>query len=54
MNTSWVVLVTGAIRGMGAKPAAQQQGVDTAIWLATSEDEKHGGGFFRERKLIDW
>jgi len=31
-----------------------QQGVDTAIWLATSEDAKHSGGFFRQRELIDW
>jgi NAD(P)-dependent dehydrogenase (short-subunit alcohol dehydrogenase family) len=31
-----------------------EQGVDTAIWLATSEEARHSGGYYRERELIDW
>ncbi len=31
-----------------------QQGVDTAIWLATSDDTRHSGGYYRNRELIDW
>ena len=30
------------------------EGVDTAIWLATSADTQHSGGYFRKRELIDW
>ena len=33
---------------------APQEGVDTVIWLATSDEATHSGGFFRERELIDW
>ena len=29
-------------------------GVDTAIWLATSADAQHSGGYYRNRELIDW
>jgi len=31
-----------------------EQGIDTAIWLATSADGSPSGGFFRDRKPIDW
>ncbi len=31
-----------------------EEGVDTAVWLATSDEAQHSGGFFRQRKLIDW
>ena len=31
-----------------------EEGADTAVWLATSDDAQHSGGFFRQRKLIDW
>jgi NAD(P)-dependent dehydrogenase (short-subunit alcohol dehydrogenase family) len=31
-----------------------EEGVDTAIWLATSADAQHSGGYFRKRELIDW
>lgn len=31
-----------------------QQGVDTAIWLATADEARRSGGFYRERELIDW
>ncbi len=30
------------------------EGVDTAIWLATSADARDSGGFYRRRKPIDW
>jgi NAD(P)-dependent dehydrogenase (short-subunit alcohol dehydrogenase family) len=41
---------------MGTKGAdlSVEEGVDTAVWLATSDDAQHSGGFFRQRKLIDW
>ena len=31
-----------------------EEGVDTAIWLATSDDAKGTGGYYRNRKQIDW
>lgn len=31
-----------------------EEGVDTAIWLATSADARDSGGFFRGRKPIAW
>jgi len=31
-----------------------EEGVDTAIWLATSADAQHSGGYYRKRELIDW
>ena len=31
-----------------------QEGVDTAIWLATSDEANGTGGYYRKRKLIDW
>ena len=31
-----------------------EEGVDTAIWLATSPDALHSGGYYRKRELIDW
>jgi NAD(P)-dependent dehydrogenase (short-subunit alcohol dehydrogenase family) len=31
-----------------------EQGIDTAIWLATSSDTRLTGGYYRDRKLIDW
>ena len=41
---------------MGGSSAdlSPQQGVDTAIWLATADEARTSGGFFRERKRIDW
>lgn len=30
------------------------EGIDTAIWLATSPDATHSGGYFRRREPIDW
>ncbi len=31
-----------------------EQGIDTAIWLATSSDHSVSGGFYRDRESIDW
>ena len=31
-----------------------EEGVDTAIWLATSNHAKGTGGYYRNRKQIDW
>ena len=41
---------------MGGEGATRspEEGADTAVWLATLPDEGHTGGFFRDRKAIDW
>ena len=41
---------------MGGSSAdlSAEQGVDTAIWLATSDEARTSGGFYRERRPIDW
>jgi len=41
---------------MGGSNAGRspEQGIDTAIWLATSSDASQSGGFYRDRKRIDW
>lgn len=41
---------------MGGSNAVRspEQGVDTAVWLATSADANLSGGFYRDRQLIDW
>ncbi|MFA9419382.1 MAG: hypothetical protein ACERLB_04470 [Gammaproteobacteria bacterium] len=51
-----VVVVTGGNRGVGGANADRslEQGVDTAIWLVTSTDGSPSGGFYRDRKPIDW
>jgi NAD(P)-dependent dehydrogenase (short-subunit alcohol dehydrogenase family) len=35
-------------------PVTVAEGADTAVWLATLNDEGPNGGFFRERKLATW
>jgi NAD(P)-dependent dehydrogenase (short-subunit alcohol dehydrogenase family) len=41
---------------MGGKGATRtpDEGADTAVWLATLPDDGPTGGFFRDRKPIDW
>ncbi len=41
---------------MGGSSAdrSPEQGIDTAIWLATLADASRSGGFYRDRQLIDW
>ena len=31
-----------------------EEGVDTAVWLATAEEAQGSGGYYRKRELIDW
>ena len=42
--------------GMGGEsaPRTPEQGADTAVWLATLPDDGPTGGFFRDRKPIEW
>ena len=50
MCPGWVQTRMG---GEGAnRPVAE--GADTAVWLATLPDDGPSGGFFRDRKPIDW
>ena len=41
---------------MGGHEAARsvEQGADTAVWLATLDDDGPSGGFFRDREPIAW
>jgi len=41
---------------MGGESATRtpDEGADTAVWLATLPDDGPTGGFFRDRKPIDW
>ena len=41
---------------MGGQDAERspEEGADTAIWLATLPDDGPSGGYFRDRKPIDW
>lgn len=40
--------------GGTAAPRTPTEGADTAVWLATLDDEGPTGGFFRDRKSIQW
>jgi len=31
-----------------------EEGVDTVVWLATADEARHSGGFYRGRRPIDW
>jgi NAD(P)-dependent dehydrogenase (short-subunit alcohol dehydrogenase family) len=35
-------------------PRTPDEGADTAVWLATLPDDGPTGGFFRDRKPIEW
>lgn len=50
MCPGWVRTRMG---GTGAS-RSPQEGADTAVWLATLPDSGPTGGFFRDRKQIDW
>ena len=50
MCPGWVRTDMG---GLGATRTVQQ-GADTAVWLATLQDDGPNGGFFRDRKPIAW
>ena len=40
--------------GGSAAPRSVEEGADTAVWLATLDDDGPTGGFFRDRKPIPW
>jgi len=40
--------------GGAAASRSPEEGADTAIWLATLDANGPTGGFFRDRKPIDW
>lgn len=50
MCPGWVATRMG---GAGA-PRSPEAGADTAIWLALLPDDGPTGGFFRDRRPIDW
>jgi NAD(P)-dependent dehydrogenase (short-subunit alcohol dehydrogenase family) len=50
MCPGWVRTRMG---GQGA-PRTPDEGADTAVWLATLPDDGPTGGFFRDRKPIEW
>jgi NAD(P)-dependent dehydrogenase (short-subunit alcohol dehydrogenase family) len=40
--------------GGRSAPRSPQEGADTIVWLATLADNGPTGGFFRDRRAIDW
>ena len=55
--TSHYVLCPGWVRSdMGGPHASRSvaQGADSIIWLATLPDSGPTGGFFKDRRPIDW
>jgi NAD(P)-dependent dehydrogenase (short-subunit alcohol dehydrogenase family) len=40
--------------GGDAAPRSVEEGADTIVWLATLPDDGPTGGFFHDRKRIDW
>ena len=40
--------------GGPSAPRSVEQGADTIAWLATLPDDGPTGGFFRDRRQIDW
>jgi NAD(P)-dependent dehydrogenase (short-subunit alcohol dehydrogenase family) len=40
--------------GGSSAPRTPDEGADTAVWLATLPSDGPTGGFFRDRKLIEW
>ena len=50
MCPGWVRTRMG---GRGAR-RTREAGADTAVWLATLPDDGPSGGFFRDRKPIEW
>ena len=40
--------------GGPSAPRSPQQGADTIVWLATLPDRGPSGGFFRDRRAIEW
>jgi NAD(P)-dependent dehydrogenase (short-subunit alcohol dehydrogenase family) len=40
--------------GGGSAPRSVEQGAETIVWLATLPDTGPTGGFFRDRRPIEW
>ena len=40
--------------GGGSAPLSPEQGADTPLWLATLTEDGPTGGFFRDRRPIEW
>lgn len=40
--------------GGPSAPRSLEQGVDTIVWLATLPDDGPSGGFFKDRRAIEW
>jgi len=40
--------------GGESAPRTPEEGADTAVWLATLDDDGPNGGFFRDRQPIEW
>jgi NAD(P)-dependent dehydrogenase (short-subunit alcohol dehydrogenase family) len=40
--------------GGPSAPRSPEQGADTVVWLATLPDDGPTGGFFRDRRAIEW
>jgi NAD(P)-dependent dehydrogenase (short-subunit alcohol dehydrogenase family) len=40
--------------GGPSAPRSPQQGADTIVWLATLPDDGPSGGFFHDRRAIEW
>jgi NAD(P)-dependent dehydrogenase (short-subunit alcohol dehydrogenase family) len=40
--------------GGPSAPRSVEQGVETTVWLATLPDDGPTGGFFRDKRAIDW
>jgi len=40
--------------GGPSAPRSPQEGADTIVWLATLPDDGPSGGFFRDRRAIEW
>ena len=53
INTMCPGWVRTRMGGMGANKSPEE-GADTAIWLATLGSDGPSGGFFRNRRQIDW
>jgi NAD(P)-dependent dehydrogenase (short-subunit alcohol dehydrogenase family) len=49
-NPGWVATDMGG----DDAPRSKQEGADTAVWLATLPADGPSGGFFQDRKRIDW
>ncbi len=50
VDPGWVRTDMG---GSGA-PRSIERGVETTVWLATLDDDGPTGGFFKDRRLIEW